>query len=208
MRQSGSLVIGLVVGASLGAGGLWLVGRGQDGCGGRCGTGTRCEHGTCLSAATGTAQDSAPRDPKRRRGGSAHARAAQGELKLQPGDEATRAEGDALGRPEHITFAPGESDPASSKELSQDDIDRVFDPGNPQISRCITEAVGDYPLERGKVKVGVRIDGSGAVTKVRVEAPQLLLRQGLYRCVRSVATGLRFPASGGATVVSYDFELR
>jgi len=36
----------------------------------------------------------------------------------------------------------------------------------------------------------------------------LLQRNGLSKCVRGVVTGLHFPRSGGAMVVTYPFELK
>jgi hypothetical protein len=33
-------------------------------------------------------------------------------------------------------------------------------------------------------------------------------RNGLTRCIRGAVTGLRFPNSGGASVVTYPFELK
>jgi hypothetical protein len=46
------------------------------------------------------------------------------------------------------------------------------------------------------------------VSKVRVEAPQLMQRNGLTRCLRGVATSLRFPASGGSSVYTHAYELK
>jgi hypothetical protein len=77
-----------------------------------------------------------------------------------------------------------------------------------QVSHCITDALGDYPLDSGKVELSFRVERTGTVNKVRVQAPQLLMRRGLYACVRPLVTGLRFPPSGGANVVTYPFALQ
>jgi hypothetical protein len=114
------------------------------------------------------------------------------------------AQGDALGRPQRIDLTQTGDD---GRELSQDDLDRVVHAAEPAILRCITTAVGDAPLD-GKVELGLRVEESGQVSRVRVEAPALLQRQGLTRCIRAVVTPLRFPASGGASVVTYPFELK
>jgi hypothetical protein len=114
-------------------------------------------------------------------------------------------QGDALGRPERIDLSQTGDD---ARELQQEDLDRTFRPSEPAILRCITDALGDAPLESGKVEVGLRVERSGQVNRVRIEAPQLLQRNGLSRCIRGVVTALKFPASGGASVVTYPFELK
>ena len=68
--------------------------------------------------------------------------------------------------------------------------------------------MGDYPLESGRIEVAFRVERSGAVHKVRITAPQLLMRRGFTGCVRPIVTGLRFPSSGGANVVTYPFALQ
>ncbi len=174
--------------------------RGADGCFGRCGNGTRCEDHKCV-VATVAAAPVVPQEKKRR--GHHEGNGAAPELQLKPGDEKMTVQGDTLGRPEHIDFSQPDA-----VELSQDDIDRVFNPGNPRIISCITDAIGDYPLDSGKVVVGLRIEKDGRVSKVRVDAPALLARQGVYRCIRSLCSAMRFAASGGAQVVTYDFGVK
>jgi hypothetical protein len=143
-----------------------------------------------------------PDKNKRRKHGSANA---QSDLKLQPGDEHIATAGEALGRAEHIDLSQAGDD---GHDLSQEDLDAVFRPAQSAISRCITEAVGDYPLESGKIEVGFRVERTGQVHKVRITAPQLLMRRGFPGCVRPLVTALRFPASGGANVVTYPFALQ
>jgi len=114
-------------------------------------------------------------------------------------------QGDTLGRPQKIDFSKTGDD---GRELSQDELDGVFKAAHPAITRCMTDAVADAPLETGKVEVGVRVEQSGQVAKVRVEGPALLMRRGLYKCVRGAVQSLHFPSSGGASVVTWPFELK
>lgn len=199
------MLLGILAGAALtgGAGVVWL--RSGDGCLGRCGEGTRCVEGRCAPAEA-PAEPAADRTarPKRRRAAASGAGAAP-EAALRPGDERMTARGDALGRSERIDFGqPGEA----GRDLDEVEIDRVFKPAQGAISRCITEALGDFPLETGRVEIGFRVEAAGHVERVRVEAPALLQRRGLHDCVRRVVRGLRFPRSGGASVVSYPFQLQ
>jgi len=196
------VLVGVLLGAALIVGGVLAYTRG-DGCLGRCAEGTRCADHRCV-AAVEPSRAPAPvtKEPRRRRRHDGNSPAAP-EVKLEPGDEKPVAQGDALGRPERIDLSQPDG-----RELSQDDLDAVFHPAQPRIERCITDALGDAPLETGRVEVGLRVERSGDVKRVRVEAPQLLQRRGLTRCVRGVIASLRFPASGGASVVTYPFELK
>lgn len=196
----------MLLGLAVAGGVAWWWSRG-DACLGRCGDGTRCQQGRCLPVPVASPSTPAVTKERRRRSRQANgdAPAAPPEAQLKPGDDKVVAQGDVLGRPEHIDLSqPG----APERELSQDDLDRVFRPSQPAVQRCITDAVGDAPLERGQIEVGMRVERTGQVSRVRVEAPALLQRQGLTRCVRGVVTALRFPVSGGANVVTYPFELQ
>jgi hypothetical protein len=124
---------------------------------------------------------------------------------LRPGDERMTQEGDALGRPERVDFGKEGDD---GKELAQDDLDRVFHRAQGEVSRCITDTIGDAPLDSGHVEVAFRVERTGAVRRVRLSAPQLLLRKGLMRCVRPLVVALAFPSSGGASVVTYPFQIQ
>jgi hypothetical protein len=198
-------MFGIVVGVALAAGGGWLyLQKGKD-CLGRCGDGTRCFDGRCIMAPAATTVATAPTPKKRRHHGGGAGGPAAPELKLEPGDERSASSGDALGRAEHVDLTQGGDD---GKDLQQEDLDAVFRPAQSAISRCITDAVGDYPLESGKIEVAFRVEKTGQVRKVRITAPQLLMRRGFAACVRPIVTGLRFPASGGANVVTYPFALQ
>ena len=197
------VVFGVIVGVALAAGGGWLyLQKGHD-CLGRCGGGTKCFDGRRIPAPAPTTVATAP-TPKKRRHHGGGGGPAQPELKLEPGDDRVTSTGDSLGRAEHVDLTQG----GDERELQQEDLDAVFRPAQSAISRCITDAVGDYPLESGKIEVAFRVERSGAVRKVRITAPQLLLRRGFSGCVRPIVTGLHFPASGGANVVTYPFSLQ
>jgi hypothetical protein len=201
------IVLGAVLGAVLLAAVALVSLHAADGCLGRCGDGTRCDAHRCIAAASPPpAMTPAPDKPRRRRSRSGAALpSASPEVQLHPGDEKIVAQGDALGRPEHIDLTETGD---TTRELSQDDLDNAFRPAEPAINRCITDTLGDAPLEAAHVEVGLRVERSGSVSRVRVEGPALLQRNGLARCVRAVATAIHFPASGGASVVTYPFELK
>ena len=200
------IIFGMIIGLAVAAGGGWLYLQKSKDCLDRCGNATHCFNGRCIATGPATSVATTPNLRKKgKRHGDLVNGVAQPELKLSPGDTNTSASGDALGRAEHVDLSqPG----GDGRELTQDDLDATFRPAQAQISRCITDAVGDYPLESGKVEVAFRVERSGGVKKMRLEAPQLLMRRGLYACVRPVVLGLHFPASGGANVVTYPFSLQ
>lgn len=206
VRSLVAVLLGVAVTAAAGV--TWL--RAGDGCLGRCGEGTQCTEHRCVVAAApapspAPTPSKEPRSRRRRSSTPDPLAAAAPEVQLKPGDEKPLAQGDALGRPEHIDLTATGDD---GKELTQEDLDRVFHPAEPAITRCIATALGDAPLDAGKVEVGFRVEKGGEVSRVRVEGPTLLQRNNLYRCVRAVVTALRFPRSGGASVVTYPFEIK
>jgi hypothetical protein len=198
-------VLGIFVGVALAAGGGWLYLQKVKDCLGRCGDGTRCFNGRCIAAAPATTVAPPVDKKKRKKRGGGSGDPLQPELKLSPGDDRAVSAGESLGRAEHIDLTQAGDD---GKELQQEDLDGVFRPAQSAISRCISDAVGDYPLESGKIEVAFRVERTGQVRKVRVTAPQLLMRRGFNACVRPIVTGLHFPASGGANVVTYPFALQ
>jgi hypothetical protein len=195
------LLVGALIGAGLLAATAFFWMR-SDPCLGRCGDGTRCDHQRCLAAAPSAPP--AVQAPKRRRrhGGSGDSNAAP-EVELKPGDELPVEQGDALGRPEHLDLSKPDE-----RELADEDIDRVIRAANGPITTCITDAVGDAPLETGRIELGLRVEKGGSVSRVRVKAPRLMMRNGLMGCLRGVTSSMRFPSSGGASVVTHSFELK
>jgi hypothetical protein len=115
-------------------------------------------------------------------------------------------QGDDIGRPDvlHIDMSKEEALP----DLSQDQIDDAFHAQESAITGCISSARPDpETYVPGRVTIKFRIQRAGTVRGVRVEAPAILQKGGLYDCVRGVVTRLRFPAAGSSQIASYDFGL-
>jgi hypothetical protein len=127
-------------------------------------------------------------------------------VRLSPADLKTVAQGDDLSRPDVIRMDLG--DEKESRELTQDDIDARFRAQETAILDCISSARPDpESYVPGRVTVKFRIQRTGTVRGVRVEAPAILQKGGLYTCVKRVVGGLKFPSSGGSQIVSYPFSL-
>ena len=127
-------------------------------------------------------------------------------VRLSAADLRPMAQGDELSRPDVLRLDM--SNDKELPELSQDQIDERFRAEEPAILDCITRSRPDpETYVPGKVTVKFRIQRAGTVRGVRVEAPSVLQRHGLYECVRGVVGRLRFPAAGTSQIISYPFKL-
>jgi len=127
-------------------------------------------------------------------------------VKLSAADLRTVGQGDDLSRPDVIKMDLGDN--TETRELTQDDIDARFRGQEGAILECIMSARPDQETYvPGRVTVKFRIQRAGTVRGVRVEAPAILQKGGLYGCIKKIVGGLRFPASGGSQVVTYPFTL-
>ena len=94
------------------------------------------------------------------------------------------------------------------KELSQDEIDARFHTKEDAVLGCVARSRPDEEtFVPGRVTVRFRIQRTGAVKGVQVEAPVILHKGGLTGCIKGVVGGLRFPASNMSQVITYPFSL-
>jgi hypothetical protein len=128
-------------------------------------------------------------------------------VKLSPADLKLVSQGDDLSRPDVIHLGDA-ADDSGSHELTQDDIDAKFRAKEEAILGCISRARPDEDsFVPGRVTVKFRIQRTGNVRGVRVEAPAILQKGGIYGCIKGVVSGIRFPPSNSSQVVSYPFSL-
>ncbi len=127
-------------------------------------------------------------------------------IRLAAADLKTVAQGDDLSTPDVLRL-----DMANDRELpelSQDQIDAVFRSQETAILECISRARPDpETYVPGRVTVKFRIQRAGTVRGVRVEAPAVLQRNGLFGCIKATVGRLRFPAAGTSQILSYPFTL-
>jgi hypothetical protein len=127
-------------------------------------------------------------------------------VKLSAADLKMVGQGDDLSRPDVVHLDM--SDDSGSHELTQDEIDARFRAKEDAILSCIARARPDEETwVPGRVTVKFRIQRTGNVRGVRVEAPAILQKGGLYGCIKGVVGGTRFPPSGGSQVITYPFSL-
>jgi hypothetical protein len=127
-------------------------------------------------------------------------------VKLRPGDLKIVWQGEDLSRTE--TMRLDFSKDSGDKELSQDEIDARFHAKEDAVLACVARARPDEDTYvPGRVTVRFRIQRTGAVKGVQVEAPVILHKGGLTGCIKGVVNGLRFPASSSSQVITYPFSL-
>ena len=127
-------------------------------------------------------------------------------IKLRAADLKIIWQGEDLSRTEtvRLDFSNG----AGGDELSQDEIDARFHAKEDAVLGCVARARPDEDtFVPGRVTVRFRIQRSGAVKGVQVEAPVILHKGGLTGCIKGVVGGLRFPASNMSQVITYPFSL-
>jgi hypothetical protein len=127
-------------------------------------------------------------------------------VKLRAADLKIIWQGEDLSRPEAMRL--DFSNDAGGRELSQDEIDARFRTKEDAVLGCVARARPDeYTFVPGRVTVRFRIQRTGAVKGVQVEAPVILHKGGLTGCIKGVVGGLRFPASNMSQVITYPFSL-
>lgn len=212
-------MIRLLAGAVMGAlfvaamGLAWYQSRRQaDPCLERCGPGTACQLGECRPSAPAVeapaptplpafATTPPPRIVRHPRRPAAHPDAG---VTLAAEDLRVGREGDDLDRgATQLDFANRQG----KSELEQSDLDAVFEPRRPAIERCVADAAGDAPIP-WHAELAFRVEASGEVRGVRVEAARLLLAHGLTPCVRTLVEPLRFARSGRSTLARYAIDVK
>jgi hypothetical protein len=127
-------------------------------------------------------------------------------IKLRAADLKIIWQGEDLSRAEtvRLDFSNG----TDGHELSQDEIDARFHAKEDAVLGCVARARPDEDtFVPGRVTVRFRIQRSGAVKGVQVEAPVILHKGGLTGCIKGVVGSLRFPASNTSQVITYPFSL-
>jgi hypothetical protein len=127
-------------------------------------------------------------------------------VKLRPADLRIVWQGEDLSQPEPMRL--DFSKDSGGRELSQDEIDARFRTKENAVLGCIARArPNEYTDVPGRVTVRFRIQRTGAVKGVQVEAPVILHKGGLTGCIKGVVNGLRFPASNMSQVITFPFSL-
>jgi hypothetical protein len=126
-------------------------------------------------------------------------------IKLRAGDLKIVWQGEDLSKAEtqHLDLSN-----EGGHDLTEAEIDARFRTKEDAVLACINRARPDeYTDIPGRVTVRFRIQRTGTVKGVQVEAPVILHKGGLLGCMRGVVGGLKFPVSSGSQVISYPYSL-
>jgi len=127
-------------------------------------------------------------------------------IKLTSADLKIVWQGEDLSRAE--TMRLDFSNEAGGHELTDAEIDARFRTKEDAVLGCIARSrPNEDAYVPGRVTVKFRIQRTGTVKGVQVEAPVILHRGGLMGCIKNVLGTLRFPASTTGQVVSFPFSL-
>jgi hypothetical protein len=207
----GSL-IGLVIGAALGAGAMYLALRPP--------WGHRAAVPADAPAIASAPSDAGTKKPGKKRGvrrrPSGDGRVVSGDdpswttddgpgeeapVKLIPltaGDRALEWRGDETTKPaQKIDMSSG----AEARSLDDAEIQSTIASQSGATQSCVMQAATDTDL-KGTITVRMIVDGSGRVTKSKLQAPRYMLEHGLLGCVQRAVKAMKFPATGMATLVT------
>ncbi len=81
-------------------------------------------------------------------------------------------------------------------QLSASQIDEVVEGTFPRIRRCLVLVDSDGPVT-GRLRVGLRIAGTGRVSRVNLRGPSAVSSGECGDCIRRAARGMRFPSFDG-----------
>lgn len=151
------------------------------------------------ATAVEAAPDESDRKTPRRRKGKRRIRRKPGSpMPEETYDLSEGVAGDALGTPgaKELTMgSAGGEDQLSAKEIDQG-IDRVFR----GIERCLVLAPPGAPTT-GKLTVGMSIASNGAVTKVNLKGPGVMITGEVGACFRRIVKTIRYRSFDGPSMV-------
>lgn len=191
-------VPGLILGALLGAGGVYSLYE-------KPWQGQAAPATADAGAEVAAAEPSSSKKKKGKRGKRRAQAAPEGDdiPELTSADRKLVWKGPAVSLPPRdIDFAGG----AEARPLDAGEINSVIKGQGQGVIDCIVKARGNAPLE-AKITLQLLVDGNGDVKKARMRAPQYLYDHGFETCAARAGRAMSFPATGAYTVVTAPFTL-
>jgi hypothetical protein len=201
-------LLGLVIGLLVGAGAMYLMLRQPWG-------------GRAATAPADAGIGSAPADagppgkprPRRRPGGRGGTVAAPGGGE---GDETepapvtlTAADRQLEWRGDEVKLSQKKVDMSSNAEarpLDQGEISSVLAGQSAGVRDCVVQGATGTDL-RATISVELLVEGTGRVSRSRLQAPRYLFEHGLLGCAQRALGRMKFPATGAQTLVSFPVTL-
>ncbi|MDB4957292.1 MAG: hypothetical protein JWO36_4861 [Myxococcales bacterium] len=122
---------------------------------------------------------------------------------LTPADRALEWRGDDTSPPKQtIDMTSGKE----SRPLDDGEIRAVIESQSGGVQSCVVQGATNTNLS-GTITVRMIVDGSGHVTKSKLQAPHYMHEHGLLSCVKGALTRMHFPSTGAATLVTMPINL-
>src|SRR5262249_51215764 len=88
-----------------------------------------------------------------------------------------------------------------SRSLENGEIQSVFAAESGGVQNCVTTAATNTDLS-GTITVKMVVEGTGKVSRSRLQAPHYMFSQNLLGCVKGQLAHFHFPATGAPTLVT------
>lgn len=93
-----------------------------------------------------------------------------------------------------------------ARRLEDAEITSTFASQGAPVKACVVQSATNTDL-RATITLKLIVDGSGKVTRSRVQAPHYLFERGLEACVQRALGRLKFPSTGAPTLVTMPINL-
>ncbi len=93
-----------------------------------------------------------------------------------------------------------------ARALEDSEINSTVSGQTGGVRDCVVQGATGTDL-RATITIKMLVDGSGRVTRSRLQAPHYLFEKGLQGCAQRALGRIRFPSSGAPTIVTFPVNL-
>jgi len=90
---------------------------------------------------------------------------------------------------------------SEARTLENGEISNVISSQSGGVQSCVMKAASNTDLA-GTITVKMVVEGNGKPSRSRMQAPRYMFSQGVLGCVQGAVRGMKFPATGMATLVT------
>ena len=95
---------------------------------------------------------------------------------------------------------------AEARTLDNGEISSVVSSQSGPVQACFVRAAANTDLS-GSYTIKMVVEGTGRVSRSRVQAPRYMFAQGVLACVQGAVKGMKFPGTGMPTLVTFPVNL-
>lgn len=124
-------------------------------------------------------------------------------IQLSAADRRLEWRGDDTSPPKRSIDMGNDSE---ARSLDNSEIQSVIASQSGPVQRCVVDAATNTDLH-GTITVKMVVEGTGRVSRSRVQAPRYMHSQGVLSCVQRALRSVKFPATGAPTLVTLPVNL-